>query len=98
MLPISKNARPMQSSSRDQMEGPYAYARFIRCSDNCSCSAEFLTPGEARDPGSTTLGTCSPSVSYDAGIKTVRIWMPNFLFWLLTLAIRIFPELSVTFI
>src|SRR6266702_398382 len=98
MLPISKNARPMRFSSWDQMEGPLAYGRFIRFSDNCGCSAEFLTPGEAKDSGSTTLVTCSPSVSYDAGIKTVRIWMPNFLFWLLTLGIRIFPELSVTFI
>jgi hypothetical protein len=30
------------------------------------------------------LVTCSPSASYDAGIKTVLIWMPNFLFWLPT--------------
>src|SRR6516162_7512322 len=39
-----------------------------------------------------------PSVSYGAGIKTARTWMPNFLFWLLTSGIRIFSELSVTFI
>src|SRR5215831_16879929 len=34
---------------------------------------------------------------YDAGIKTVRTWMPNFPFWRPTSGISIFPELSVTF-
>jgi hypothetical protein len=27
------------------------------------------------------LGTYSPFVSYDAGIKTVKIWMPNYRSW-----------------
>jgi len=77
---------------------PTAYARFTGCSVNCCCSVEFLTPDGARGPGSTMLVTCSPSVSYDAGIETVRIWMPNFLFWPPTSGIRIFPALSITFI
>src|SRR6516162_1126871 len=53
---------------------------------------------EARDPEFTMLVIGSPSVPYDAGIETARIWMPNSLFWLPTSGIRIFPELSVTFI
>jgi site-specific recombinase XerD len=37
--------------------------------------------GSPRDQGSMTLVTGSPSMPYDAGIETARIWMPNFLFW-----------------
>lgn len=77
---------------------PSAYGPFTRCFVNCRCSVEFLTPDEARDPGFTIIGISSPSMPYDAGIETVRIWMPNFLFWPPTSGISIFPELSVTFI
>jgi hypothetical protein len=59
---------------------------------------EFLTPDEVRDPGFTIIVTYSPSILYDAGIETVRTWMPNFLFWLPTSGTRTFPEHSVTFI
>src|SRR5437879_1575586 len=88
----------MRSSSRDPVEGPSAYALFTRCFVNCCCSVEFLTPDEAMDPGFMIIGTYSPSIPYDAGTETVRIWMPNFLCWPPTSGIRIFPELSVTFI
>jgi hypothetical protein len=80
------------------VEGPSAYAPFTRYFVNYCCSVEFLTPDEARDPGFTIIVTYSPSIPYDAGIETVKIWMPNFLFSLLTSGIRIFPEHSVTFI
>jgi hypothetical protein len=63
------------------MEDPSACALFTRYFVNCFCGVEFLTPDGARGPGSTTLVTDSPSVPYDAGIKMVRIWMPNFLSW-----------------
>jgi hypothetical protein len=42
---------------------------------------EFLTRDEAKDPGFTIIVTCSPSIPYDAGIETVRISTPHFLFW-----------------
>src|SRR6266536_1105924 len=81
-LPVLKIARPMRSSSQGPVEGPSAYAPFTRCFANCCCSVEFLTPDEARDPGFTIIVTYSPCIPYDAGIETVRIWTPNFLFWL----------------
>ena len=90
-------ALPMRSSSRDPVEGPSAYGPFTRYSVDCCCSVEFLTPDEAKDPGFTIIGIYSPSMPYDAGIETVRIWMPNFPFWRPTSDISIFPELSVTF-
>jgi integrase len=43
-------------------------------------------------PRSTTHVTNSLFVPYDAGIKMVRIWMPNFRSWPLTLGIRIFRD------
>src|SRR5215471_779962 len=94
---VLKIARPMRFSSRDPVEGPLAYGPFTRCSVGCCCSVEFLTPDEAKGPGFTIIGIYSPSMPYDAGIETVRIWMPNFPFWRLTSGISIFPELSVTF-
>ena len=63
------------------MEDPSAYAPFTRCFVNCCCSVEFLTAAEARGPGSTTHVTNLLFRPYDGGTKTVRIWMPNFLFW-----------------
>ena len=96
MLLVLKIARPMRFSSRDPVEGPSAYGPFTRCSVDCCCSVEFLTPDEAKDPGFTIIGIYSPSMPYDAGIETVRIWMPNFPFWRPTSDISIFPELSVT--
>src|SRR6266478_3898491 len=82
----------MQSSSRGQMEGPSAYAPFTRCFVNCCCSVEFLTAAEARGPGSTTHVTNLLFRPYDGGTKTVRIWMPNFLFWRPTSACESFRD------
>jgi hypothetical protein len=42
---------------------------------------EFLTAAEARGPGSTTHVTNLLFRPYEGGTKTMRIWMPNFLFW-----------------
>src|SRR6476661_4382534 len=95
---ISKAGLWMQSSSPDPVEGLSPYALSTPSFVNCCCSVGFRTQGEARDPGFTIIGTYSHSMPYDVGIETVRISMPNFLFWQPIWGISTFPELNGTFI
>src|SRR2546427_5598123 len=86
--------RPMRSSFRDRAEGLSLYAPFTHSFVNCCCSVGFPMRDEVRGRGFTIIATCSPFTAYDVGIETVRISMPNFLFWPPTWDINTFPELS----
>src|SRR6266571_4606712 len=84
----------MRFSSPRPVVAPSAYGPFTAGFENSYCSVEFLTRDEARDQGFTIIDTYSPSIRYVVGIETVRISMPNFLFWPPTWDINTFPELS----